>query len=281
MEKQFNTPTEIVALNMKANHVKAELPIGRMILLGMLAGMFIAIGGATSNTAIHSIKNVGIARTLAGAIFPVGLMMVVFVGGELFTGNCLMIMNVLDRDIKVRQLIRNLVIVYFSNFLGALIIDLLCFYSGNLNYSNGLLGAYSIKVAIAKVSLRPQAAIASGILCNILVCIAILMATASKEVIGKIFGIFFPIWAFVIGGFEHCVANMFYIPIGILAKSNAGYLKMAKKMYQITDEQINGLNIWSCMQNLIPVTLGNLIGGMFFVGIFVYIAQKKNGKKEA
>lgn len=279
MENRFNTPAEVVGLSIKANSQKVELPLIKMVLLGIMAGMFIAIGGATSNTAVHNISNVGVARTLAGAIFPVGLMMIIFVGGELFTGNCLIIMNVLDKTATVTQLCRNLIVVYFSNLVGALLVDFLCFYSGNLDYSNGLLGAYSIKVAVGKISISPQTAIASGILCNILVCIAILMALASRDIVGKIFAIFFPIWAFVIGGFEHCVANMFYIPIGILAKNNAQYVEMAKENYGITSEQLENLTVAKSLNNFIPVTIGNMIGGMLLVGTIVYIVQKKEWKK--
>lgn len=212
----MNNPKEIIEANMKGAVTKATLPLGRMIVLGIMAGMFIALGGAISNTAVHDIANVGLARTLAGVIFPVGLLMIILVGGELFTGNCLMIMATMNKQIKVSALLRNLVVVYFSNLLGSLIIDVLIFYSGNLDYTGGALGAYTIKVALGKVNIAPGKAIVSGILCNFLVCMAILMATSAKDVIGKIFATWFPIFAFVIGGFEHIVANMFYIPTGIL-----------------------------------------------------------------
>ena len=133
MENHFNAPAEAVEQNIKACHNKANLPLGKMILLGIMAGAFIAIGGATSNTAVHNIDNVGLARVLAGAIFPVGLMMIVFVGGELFTGNGLIIMCVLDKRATWKQLVRNLVIVYFSNLIGALLIDCLILLCGNLD----------------------------------------------------------------------------------------------------------------------------------------------------
>lgn len=166
-----NSPSEVADNTIKSGIAKANMPLGKMILLGIMAGAFIALGGVASNVAVHNITDVGLARTLAGAIFPVGLMLVVFTGSELFTGNCLMLMSVLDKKIKVIQMIRNLVVVYFSNLVGALIIDALVFFSGQFNFSNGGLGAYTIKVAIAKTTISPTTAIISGILCNILVCL--------------------------------------------------------------------------------------------------------------
>jgi len=275
MGNLMNTPAEIVEANVKAGEGKGNLPLSKMILMGMLAGAFIAIGGAASNTAAHAIENVGVARTVAGAIFGVGLMLVVFMGAELFTGNCLMITSVMDKKITWAKAIRNLVVVYFSNLLGALIFDILLVYSGNLNYTSGLLGAYTIKVAIGKIALSPMQCITSGILCNILVCFAVLMAVAAKDIIGKVWAIFFPIWAFVICGFEHCVANMFYIPAGMMAKANPAYVEKAIEAYGLTMEQIDGLTAVGSLANFIPVTIGNIIGGMIFVGLPMYLIHKK------
>ena len=120
---QMNTPKEIVDLNMQGAVGKANMRLPKMITLGILAGMFIAIGGVTSSSAIHSISNVGLAKILGGAVFPIGLLMIVLVGGELFTGNCLMIMAALDKRVTMKHLIRNLVIVFLTNFFGAFIID--------------------------------------------------------------------------------------------------------------------------------------------------------------
>lgn len=278
MNCYFYTPAEVIELNMKGSEGKVSLPLGKMILLGIMAGMFIALGGATSNTAVHNIANVGLARTLAGAIFPVGLMMIVFVGGELFTGNCLIVMDVFAKRVTIGKMLYNLVVVYVSNLVGALFVDVLILFSGNLNYSDGLLGAYTIKVAIGKVSIAPETAVASGILCNVLVCIAILMATAAKDIVGKVWAIFFPIWAFVIGGFEHCVANMFYIPMGMMAAGNADYAAKAKEVYGITTEQLANLTLSNSLSNFIPVTIGNMLGGMAVVGGLCFLIYKKQWK---
>lgn len=279
MGNNFNTPKEVIEGNISGGKVKGNLPLVKMILLGIMAGAFIAIGGATSNTAVHDISNVGLARTLAAAIFPVGLMMIVFCGGELFTGNCMMSMAVMDKQIKFLQMIRNLVVVYISNFIGAMIVDLLIVYSGNLDYTAGTLGAYTIKVAMGKVTIDPIKGICSGILCNILVCMAILMAGSAKDIVGKVFAIFFPIFAFVIGGFEHCVANMYYIPAGILASKQAKYADKAMELYGYTAEQMNNLSPSGMLKNLVPVTIGNIIGGAIFVGLMYYFIHIKEWNK--
>jgi formate/nitrite transporter len=278
--QNYNTPQEIIQANMAGGKDKTTLPLGKMILLAVMAGAFIAIGGATSSTAAHAIDNVGLARTIAGVVFPVGLLMIVLCGGELFTGNCLIFMAVLDKQTTLAKMLRNLVIVYCGNFLGALVIDTLIYFSGNLDYTNGRLGAYAIKVALGKVGIDPVKAVCSGILCNILVCMAILMAGAAKDIAGKILAVFFPIFAFVIGGFEHCVANMFYIPTGIMAAGNEAYAAKAMEIYGITKEQLAGLNVGGMFSNLIPVTIGNVIGGAVCIGMIYYLIHIKEWKKE-
>lgn len=274
----FFTPSEVIDNNISGAVTKGNLNTAKMIFLGIMAGMFIAFGGAASSLAVHTISDVGIARTLAGTIFPVGLILIVLVGGELFTGNCLMSMALVQKQIKLTQMLRNLVIVYISNFIGAFLVTALIFYSGQFDYTNGALGAYTIKVALGKATLSPSNAVVSGILCNILVCCAILTAGSAKDISGKILAIFFPIWAFVICGFEHCVANMFYIPAGMLAAANPDYAAKAEELYGITSSQIDSLNVAGLFHNLIPVTIGNIIGGAVIVGglcILIY-KQKKS-----
>jgi formate/nitrite transporter len=280
MNDMFNAPQEIIRANIGSGKTKASLPLGKMFLLAIMAGAFIAIGGAASNTAVHDIDNVGLARTLAGTIFPVGLMMIILCGGELFTGNCLIFMAVLDKQTKLTRMLRNLVVVYLGNFIGALIIDTLIFYSGNLDYTAGRLGAYTIRVALTKVGIAPGKAFCSGILCNILVCMAVLMAGAAKDIAGKIAAIFFPIFAFVVSGFEHCVANMFYIPIGIMAAGNETYAAKAEELYGITAEQLSALTPRGLLSNLIPVTIGNVVGGVVFIGTMYYLIHIKEWKKK-
>ena len=276
MENNFNTPAQVFEANMKAGEGKVQLPLLKCILLGLMAGAFIAFGGATSSAAIHNISNQGVAKALAGAIFPVGLMMIVFVGGELFTGDCLMLAGVVDKRFSALQLIKTLIIVWFSNMAGAILIAALVYYSGLLDYTSGALGAFTIKVAYGKCTITPFKAICSGILCNILVCIAVLMATAARDIAGKVWAIFFPICAFVVGGWEHCGANMFYIPAGIIAATNDTYVAKAEELYGITAAQISAsVNVGGFISNLIPVTIGNILGGMVFVALPLYVIHKK------
>ena len=252
-----------------------------MILLGIFAGMFIAGGASASSLATHAISNVGLARLVAGAIFPVGLMMIVLVGGELFTGDCLMIMGCVHGKFPAAKMVKVLVVVYLSNFLGSVLFAELVNLSGQYSYTNGLLGAFTIKVAMGKVNLSFGAAFASGILCNIFVCMAVLMAMAAKDISGKIWAIFFPILAFVVSGYEHCVANMYYIPAGIFAKANGTYASLAMESYGYTTLQLDSLNwVNFVVKNLIPVTLGNIVGGMVFVGLPLYLIHARKLKAD-
>jgi formate/nitrite transporter len=269
-------PTQIVSANISAAKSKTELPLVRMILLGIFAGMFIACGASASSVAMHAISNVGLARLVAGCVFPVGLMMIVFVGGELFTGDCLMIMGCLHRKFTVLSMVKVLIVVWLSNFAGSALLAAMVNASAQFNFSGGLLGAFTIKVAIGKVGMSFGTAFISGILCNIFVCIAVLMAAASKDIAGKVLAIFFPILAFVVSGYEHCVANMYYIPAGIFAAANEAYVQTAMETYGYTAAQLEQLT-WSNMllNNLLPVTIGNIVGGMIFVGLPLYLIHKE------
>ena len=265
-------PQQIVSANIRAATGKTELPLLRMILLGIFAGMFIACGASASSVAMHNIHNVGLARLTAGAIFPVGLMMIVFVGGELFTGDCLMIMGCLHRKYSVLRMVKVLVVVFLSNFVGSVLLAAMVNASTQYHYTSGLLGAFTIKVAVGKLNLSFGAAFVSGILCNFFVCIAVLMAAAAKDIGSKVWAIFFPIMAFVVSGYEHCVANMYYIPAGIFAASNEAYVQAAAEAYGYTAAQLSTLT-WGNMllRNLLPVALGNIVGGMLFVGLPLYL----------
>lgn len=281
MEQNFNAPGDVINSTINAGIDKAEMPALKLLLRGILAGIFIALGAAGSNVAVHDIANVGLQRTLAGAIFPAGLMMVVLTGCELFTGNCMMTMAVWDKKISCGQMLRNLVIVFLSNLIGALFVVALAYFGGQFDYTSGKLGAYTINVAVKKIALSPYRMVLSGILCNVLVCVAILMAGAAKEVAGKILAIFFPIWLFVVSGYEHVVANMYYIPAGILAAANPAYAEQAKELYSLTDAQLASLYGPAFLLNFFLVMLGNLIGGGLVIGGLCYFMQirKRRFKK--
>lgn len=253
------------------------------IILGkaFFAGMMIGLGAAGSSVAAHAITNVGIARLIAAVVFPVGLMMVILMGAELFTGDCLLAIGIPERDISPLDFAKTLFFVYIGNLIGGIVLSALVVLSGQLDYSKGLLGAYTINVAVKKVGLSFGTAISSGILCNILVCAAVVMALCAKDVSGKLFVSFFVIMLFVTSGFEHCVANMYYITAGIMAKMNPEYVSVAINQYGLSDIQLASLNVKNMIiNNLIPVTIGNIIGGSLFVGLpFYYLNRDK--KKEA
>lgn len=260
---------------------KSSYSVFRLLLLGILGGAFIAFASQGSNVAIHTIPSVGIAKALAGALFSTGLMMVVLSEAELFTGSMLMIIPCMGKSYKAARMVRNWIVVYIGNFLGSLIVAVFIILSGQFNFSGGMLGAFTIKVAAAKVGLSFTNAFFMGILCNWLVCMAVWLAASAKDVAGKILAIFFPIWLFIASGFEHSVANMYYIPAGILAKSNAGYVSQAAAM-GVTSEALVKLN-WGPLftSNLIPVTLGNMVGGVLFVGLMFWISLKCSDRNAA
>lgn len=275
------TPQQIVSANIRASAGKTQLPLLRMVLLGIFAGIFIACGASASSVAMHAVPNVGLARLVAGCIFPVGLMMIVFVGGELFTGDCLMIMGCLHGSYSLWSMLQVLTVVFFSNFLGAALLAALVSSSSQFGFSGGLLGAFTIKVALGKVTMSFASAFVSGILCNLFVCIAVLMAAAAKDIAGKVWAIFFPIMAFVVSGYEHCVANMYYIPAGIFAAANDTYVQAAMYQYGYSEAQLESLNWMNFLvKNLIPVTLGNIVGGMVLVGLPLYLIHREKLRTE-
>lgn len=274
MEKGMIKPAAICDEIIEAYTKKAEYPILKSIILGILAGAFISVGGFAAALASHSIENVGVAKLVAGSVFPVGLILILICGTDLFTGNILLTVPFVDRKIKISQLLRNWGIIYLSNLVGAIIIAFLIYQGGLLDTNSFKLGGYALKVAATKASLPFGKALASGILCNFLVCIAVWVSYAAKDIVGKIFAIWFPIMAFIVGGFEHCVANMYYFSIAVMAKANPEYAKA----YELSAEKLNHISLEGIISNLIPVTIGNIIGGGIFVGVAFWLAFKYVGK---
>lgn len=272
----YYTANELMENYSAAGVKKAGLPIWKMFLLGILAGMFIAFGCATTNTAAHSLTDVSAARTISGLLFPGGLAMVLLVGAELFTGNCMMPIPLLGKKIKLNAMLKNWLFVYLGNFFGSMLVAYGCAMFGQMNYSYGGLAVYTMKVAVGKVSLPFANAFVLGIFCNVLVCMGVLCCYVAKDVAGKVLGLFFPVAFFVICGFEHCVANMYYIPAGILASYVPTYAAKAAEA---------GLDIsaltWGnfFVKNLVPVTLGNIVGGAA-VGIILWLCYGYQGKKK-
>lgn len=278
--QNFLTPTEITQYTVQASVKKAGASALNLLLLGILAGAFIAFASEGSNMAAFNLlarpETFGLGKALAGSIFGTGLMLVVIAGGELFTGNALMLAGVFDRKITLFAMLRNWVIVYLGNFVGSLLISMMMNESGLFSSGANVLGGLTIKIAATKVSLSFSQAFFLGVMCNWLVCLAVWMAYGAKDITGKIFAIFFPIWLFITSGFEHSVANMYYIPAGILAKGNPAYVAAANAL-GVTTDKMDRLN-WSgfIVKNLIPVTIGNIVGGGILVGTTYWFIYLKN-----
>lgn len=243
---------------------KATSPWFTVFVLGILAGSYIGFGGLLSTTVTFDLAakaGIGLTKFLAGSAFSLGLILVVIAGAELFTGNNLMVSSVLSKEITFSTMTKRWVLVYAANFIGSILLALLFYYSGLWKTGDSALGVAAIGVAAKKVSLDFSEALVRGIGCNWLVCLAVWMALAARQTIGKIFAIFFPIMGFVAIGFEHCVANMYFIPTGIFLKNWAG----------IGSASMAGLDAltWAnfVWKNLLPVTIGNIIGGAVFVGM--------------
>lgn len=230
---------------------KATLHVIPTLTLGLLAGAFIAFG-AMFFTLVMTNHNMGLgpARLLGGVAFSLGLVLTVVGGAELFTGNNLIVMAWADRKVTTKQLLRNWGLVYIANLIGAVGAATLMFWSGALTLGAGAVAETALNIAVVKINLDPLQAFVRGILCNALVCLAVWLCFAARDVASKVLAIVFPISAFVALGFEHCVANMYFIPIGMLLSGGE-------------------ISLTELLGNLIPVTLGNVIGGSIFVA-FVY-----------
>jgi len=250
---------------------KVNASISKLIILGILAGVYIGFGACLATLVGHDAAKylgLGMARFITGAVFSVGLMLVVIAGAELFTGNNLMLMSVLDRRAAFWKMIYKWGIVFAANFIGSVFLAYL-YYNTNLwKMGDMAVGLSALKIANAKVGLTFAEALTRGILCNWLVCLAVWIAIASREVIGKVFAIFFPIMAFVALGFEHSIANMYFIPLGLFLKGSNLFSDPALNLSGLT---------WSAffVKNLVPVTIGNIIGGAIFVGLLYWVVYVK------
>jgi len=271
----INSPKAITEGYMQASIGKATAPASKLFVLGIGAGMLIGLGAVVSSTAASGLDNAAMVRLVSGLLFPVGLIMVIMLGTELFTGNALMVTAAIHGDITWGQLLRNWVIVYVGNFVGAVALAALMAFFGQMNIGAGHLAVYSASVAASKCSLPWQNAFVLGVFCNALVCVAVYIGNTSQETSGKIMGIFVPIMTFVCCGFEHCVANMYYIPAGIFANMNAAYSGLIAQA-GINTAVLNFGTFFTA--NLIPVTLGNIVGGAL-VGLMMYFAHADRKKK--
>jgi formate/nitrite transporter len=248
----------------------------KLLILGILAGAFIAFAAEGSNMAAFNLfaepTTYGLGKALAGVVFGTGLMLVVLAGGELFTGNTLILAAVCEKQVSMGKMLRNWIIVYLGNFIGSLLVAYMMVHSGLLASGADMLGAVTLKIAVYKVNLGFSQAFFLGIMCNWLVCLAVWISFGADTMAGKILAIFFPIWLFITSGFEHSVANMYYIPAGIMIKANTTFAELS----HLSRDAVDSLT-WTSffVNNLAPVTLGNIVGGGIFVGMAYWYVYKK------
>jgi formate/nitrite transporter len=260
---------------------KAELKTGTMFALAVLAGAFIACGAIFATTTTTGLAaagmGFGVIKLLGGLVFCLGLIGVIVAGAELFTGNNLIIMAFANGRIPFTAVLRNWGIVYVGNFVGSILTAVIMLLTEQYTFAGGGIGASALGIATGKCNLGFVQAIALGTMCNALVCLAVWLCISARSTTDKILAIIFPITAFVAAGFEHSVANMYFIPMGLLIKGFAGQGFWASIGQTAADY---GSLTWGAffVRNLLPVTIGNIIGGVGFVGLaywYIYLRPQR------
>ncbi|MFO0516873.1 MAG: formate/nitrite transporter family protein [Betaproteobacteria bacterium] len=241
---------------------KARLPLLSMVMLGMLAGAFIGLG-ALYYTLVISDASLSFAasRVLGGVCFSLGLLLVVVAGAELFTGNNLLAMAWADGKVSTAEVLRNWTVVCLANFAGAAGLALLVYLSGHAGLNGGAVGQAYLKIAAAKSTMPVTELFFRGVLCNVLVCMAVWMVLAGRTVVDKFAAIVLPISAFVAAGFEHSIANMYFFPLALLLKDSGIALPPGAEV----------ITLWAMLRNLGPVILGNIAGGSVLVALVYYV----------
>jgi formate transporter len=243
-----------------------------MFALAVLAGAFIGLGAEFSTLVItDSGLGFGVNRLLGGLVFSLGLILVIIAGAELFTGNNLIVMAWVGGKLTLGQVMRNWIIVYFGNLVGSLLTVMLVYLTRQWTFANYHVGATALNIANAKVNLSFAEGLARGILCNALVCLAVWLCLSGRSVTDKILAIVFPITAFVASGFEHSIANMYFIPMGLLLKGESQVIAAAGK---VAGDLVN-LNLQGLAGNLISVTTGNIFGGGFMVAVVYWFIYRR------
>ena len=270
-------PSEMAEKAEDVGVAKVNLNWKSMMLLAILAGAFIALGSIfyiTVTAGLSSEIPYGITKLIGGFVFCLGLILVVVAGAELFTGNALIIMAWAAKKISTGKILRNWSIVYLGNFIGAILTVVLVFITNSYLSNDGLIGKYTLDIAQSKCQLGFVQAISLGVLCNALVCLAVWLCLSARSTTDKILSIIFPITAFVAMGFEHSIANMYFVPAGLFIKefgSNEFWLSIGQLPTDF--DQLNWIDF--ILNNLIPVTIGNIIGGGGLVGtIYWYIYRR-------
>jgi len=275
MDRRLNfdaySPLEISEKIQNVGVTKARLPTLPTLTLGVVAGGFIGLG-ALFFTIVASDAHLsfGISRVLGGIAFSLGLILVVVAGAELFTGNNLLVMAWADRKITTWELARNWMLVYPSNAVGAIGLAIVVYLSHHADMNQGAVGLAYVKIAAAKTALPFWEAFFKGVLCNLLVCLGVWLAMAGRSVTDKVLAIVFPIAAFVAAGFEHSIANMYFISLGIFLKGSVGAAA--------SNIDASALDWGGFIGNLVPVTLGNIVGGSVMVALVYYSVYGRSAK---
>lgn len=261
MSKTFLNPSEtslaVINMGIARGNEKSSMKI---LVSGFVAGMFIALAGAGQLTATQTLSqnfDIGFAKLIGASVFPVGLMLCVFTGTSLFTGNSLLTLSFLTKDLSFKNLIRNLSLVWIGNFLGSIFTAYISFYSGIFN--SPIMKKVVIDTTVSKISLSFSQGIFSGFLCNILVAVGVIMALCANDAIGKLFASWFPIMLFALCGYQHVVANMYVISLGKI---------ISHDVFNIGQVLIN---------HFLPVTIGNFLSGGVFLPLvlyFLYVDKK-------
>ncbi|MBE5954404.1 MAG: formate/nitrite transporter family protein [Lachnospiraceae bacterium] len=246
----MHSPLEIAKNYVDIGIHKTMMSAFKMTLLGFFAGLFISFAGIAATTATATMETASAGRLIAAIVFPAGMAMVLIAGSELFTGNNLIIISVLEKKVSVFKMLKNWFFVYTGNFIGALFVSIMVTYGHVPDLFGGTLAEAVINSGVIRTSMDFQDALIRGILCNVLVCIAVWMAFASKDVSGKLLISFWPVMLFVLCGFEHCIADMYFCMAALFTSVE----------YGIPADTLTWSNFIT--HNLIPVTLGNLIGGV-------------------
>ena len=266
------SPPQIAEKVERIGVAKARMPLLAMCMLGVVAGGFIGLGALFSVIVTSDASlTFGLSRLLAGVAFSLGLILVVIAGAELFTGNNLLVMAWAERKITTGELARNWAVVFIANAAGAIGLALIVWLANHGTMNAGEVGLQYVRIAAAKVSLPFVEAFFKGVLCNLLVCLAVWLSFAGHSVADKIPAIVFPISAFVAAGFEHSIANLYFIPMGML---------LAGSVPAGTVAGSDALNIMGLLSNLIPVTLGNIAGGSLMVALVYYVIYRVAPAKE-
>lgn len=270
------SPDKILPRAFEVYTKKARIKTKKLLILSFFAGVFIALAAQGSSFAAANLlankDTLGLGKLVQGLTFTPGLIFVILAGAELFTGNCLMITAFLDKKVCLKEMLKSWILVYLGNFIGCIFVAFLLSISGQWLLGDGLVGIRIILIAKSKIELSFGQAFVLGILANFLVCLGVWMSLGAKSYGSKALAAFFPVAVFVLSGFEHSIANMYYIPAGILAK-NISNLGAKTGLDAAALASINIPNM--LVKNLIPVTLGNIIGGAILVGLLYFLAYRK------